>query len=67
MENTTVETIMLTDDRYLGVAWKETRVHSMCIATTESVAQKVTEQSLRQKPIADQVFENIEKMVKLLL
>jgi hypothetical protein len=58
---------MLTDDRYLGVAWKETRVHSMCIATTESVAQKVIEQSLRQKPIADQVFENIEKMVKLLL
>lgn len=61
-----VETIMLTDERYLGVAWKEGRVHSLCVASNEMAAQRVTEQSLRQKPIAAQVFENIAKMVKLL-
>lgn len=66
MDDAMIETIMLTDDRYLGVAWKEGRVHSMCIATTQEVALKVTEASLRQKPIANDVYANIAKMIKLL-
>ncbi|MBZ0307726.1 MAG: hypothetical protein K8I82_16785 [Anaerolineae bacterium] len=62
-----VDIIMLTADRYLGVGWKAGKVHSMCIATTEAVALHIAQQSLRQKPTADQVYENIEKLVKPLL
>jgi hypothetical protein len=62
-----IDIIKLTADRYLGVAWKAGSVHSMCIATTEAVAQNITQQSLRQKPASNQVYENIEKLVRPLL
>jgi hypothetical protein len=66
MDQTSVETIMLTEYRYLGVAWKEGKVHSMCIAITSAVAQDISERSLRHKAIANEVYNNIEKMVRLL-
>jgi hypothetical protein len=59
-----IDIIRLTDDRYLAVAWKDGSVHYMCLTTDEVVAQKIAERSLAQKPTTNDVYLNIEKLVK---
>lgn len=59
-------TLKLNEDRYLGYAWKAGKVHCICVATNEGAAYKLAERSLREKPIKDQVYENIDKMIKKL-
>lgn len=66
MDNFTVETIMLNEERFLGVAWKNGSVHSMCIATNQDIAHKVITDSFKQKPCKADVFTNIEKLVDAL-
>lgn len=67
IDHTTVESIALTENRFLGVAWKNGSVHSLCLATDPMVAQKIAQQSLGQKPARNDVFENIENLVRQLL
>ncbi len=70
MENqdlTTLETIALTENRYLGVAWKNGQVHSLCLASDPVAAHKLAESSLKAKPCHAEVFMNIDKLVKNLV
>lgn len=62
-----VETIMLTENRFLAVAWKDGKVHHMWLATSARTAQEIAERSLSQKPAATEVYLNIEKLVRALL
>lgn len=62
--NTLVDIIMLTEDRFLGVAWKDGNVHNMWLTTDGRTAQSITEHSLTQKPARNDVFLNIERLVK---
>jgi len=64
MDSLIVETIMLNEERYLGVAWKNGSVHSMCIATEEGIAHKVVSDSIKLKPCVADVYLNIERMIK---
>ena len=61
-----IEIIILTEDRFLAVVWKDGSVHFMCLATNEVAAQRIAERSLTQKPATNDVYSNIEKLVKAL-
>jgi hypothetical protein len=57
---------MLNEDRYLAIIWKEGSVHAMFLTTNEMAAQSLAERSLTQKPLANEVYLNIEKLVRVL-
>jgi hypothetical protein len=57
---------MLNEDRYLAIIWKGGSVHAMFLTTNEMAAQSLAERSLTQKPIANEVYLNIEKLVRVL-
>ena len=59
-----IEIITLSEDRYLAVGWKEGRVHYMCLTTSEAAAQQLAERSLTQKTVSNDVYLNIEKLVR---
>ena len=61
-----IEIMMLTEDRFLAVVWKEGSVHAMFLTTNEAVAQSIAERSLTQKPVTNDVYLNIEKLVRVL-
>jgi hypothetical protein len=64
MSETMIDVIMLTDNRYLAVVWRETSVHYMCLTTNEAMAQQVAQGSLANQASKDEVYLNIEKLVK---
>ena len=55
---------MLNEDRFLAVVWKEGRVHAMCLTTNEAAAQSLAEHSLTQRPVTNEVYLNIEKLIR---
>jgi hypothetical protein len=58
------QTLRLNDYHYLGYAWKAGKVHSMCVATSEEVAHSIATKSLQGKPSKDEVFTNIEQLIR---
>ena len=64
--NTLIDVIVLRNDRFLGIAWKDGEVHNLFMAIDEDTARAIAESSLRQKPALKEVFANIEKMIETL-
>jgi hypothetical protein len=44
--------------------WKEGSVHAMFLTTNEAAAQSIAERSLTQKPVTNEVYLNIEKLIR---